>query len=194
MHSLTINNQPAASRYSGIEDFDVQPSGINICQACAHTGRTCCQGHEIYVTRGDCRRIAGHTGRVDFFEYHPCNIDAYADQADDPLWQRHVFRSDGTRRILKRHVDGDCRFLTQNGCCLPLTVRPLICRLYPHLYTAAGISGIWDSECLATRINPAAVIETEIAGVGQSEAAQWHHMLYEEIEWEDRRDENWTDL
>ena len=33
------------------------------------------------------------------------------DQDDDPTWQRHVFRADGSRRILKRRANGDCTFL-----------------------------------------------------------------------------------
>ena len=99
------------------------------CLACASQGHTCCQGHDIYVTRGDCERIRLAGGGVDFFEYRSCSHAAYADQGDDPLWQQYVFRRDGSRRVLKRRTGGDCVFLGPQGCLLPLTARPLVCRL-----------------------------------------------------------------
>jgi hypothetical protein len=70
----------------------------------------------------------------------------------------------------------------------------LICRLYPHLYTARAISGAWDDECKASRQMPSSALEKGIAGVARKEAEQWHQMLYEEIKWEESVDENWIDL
>ena len=164
------------------------------CQVCARQGRTCCQGHDIYITWGDCRRILMHTHQRDFLEYRACADAAYADQGDDPVWQQHVFRVDGTRRVLRQHTNGDCLFLTSSGCQLPLNVRPLVCRLFPHLYSAAGLADQWDLGCPAAKIDANTVITSGIAGVGGAEASCWHRTLYNEIMWEGLVDENWTDL
>lgn len=165
-----------------------------LCRECARVGRTCCQEHDIYVTWGDCRRIGIYTRRKDFFEYRTCSDLAYADQGEDPLWQQHVFRPDGTRRVLKRQANGDCLFLSPRGCQLPLTVRPLICRLFPHVYSAAGIYEGWDEECPAARVIARSALERSIAGVAQGEASRWHQLLYDEVVWEGLIDESWIDL
>lgn len=165
-----------------------------ICLACARQGHTCCQGHDIYVTLGDCRRIGYFSGTVDFFEYRGCCHADYADQEDDPLWRQHVFRGDGSRRVLKRLPDGNCIFLDSSGCCLPLAVRPLVCRLYPHLYSAGKIYGVWDDACPAARTQDRSVMEKGIAGVQRRQAEEWHRMLYTEILWEATSDENRPDL
>ena len=165
-----------------------------VCRECARVGRTCCQQHDIYVTWGDCRRIFIHTRLKAFYEYRACSDLAYADQSDDPIWQQHVFRPDGSRRVLKRQPNGDCLFLTATGCHLPLTARPLICRLFPHVYSAAGIFGSWDLECPAARATAKAAIESTIAGVAQGEAARWHQLLYDEVVWEGLIDESWLNL
>ncbi|MBR9979437.1 MAG: YkgJ family cysteine cluster protein [Desulfatitalea sp.] len=177
------------------DDAGVSPVDTSLlCRECARTGHTCCQGHDIYVTVKDCRRIEHHTRQHDFFEFRGCTDAAYADQTDDPLWRQFVFRPDGSRRVLKRHPDGDCFFLAAEGCLLPLAVRPLVCRLFPHTYSARGIDTAWDPECPAARCMPGAVIEAQIAGVASMDAAQWHLQLYRELVEEDRVDENWTDL
>lgn len=156
----------------------------SFCLSCASQGHTCCQGHDIYVTRGDCSRIEHFTGTSRFFEYRGCSIADYADQDDDPIWRQYVFCKDGSRRVLEQSADCNCLFLGAAGCALPLNTRPLVCRLYPHLYSAAGIAGRWDDECPATRSQAAPLIEQGIAGVQFQQAAQWHRMLYTEIQWE----------
>ncbi len=165
-----------------------------LCSECARAGRTCCQGHEIYVTWGDCRRIGYHTQRRDFYEYQGCDDLAYADQTEDPIWQQHVFRPDGSRRVLKRKANGDCCFLSPQGCQLPLTVRPLVCRLFPHTYSATGIFEGWDQECPAARAIAKVSLEIGIAGVAEEEAARWHQLLYDEVVWEGLVDESWINL
>lgn len=172
----------------------VENSSNFICLVCASQGHTCCQGHDIYVTLGDCRRIGSHGGAVDFYEYRGCCHADYADQGDDPLWQQHVFRSDGSRRVLKRMNNGNCIFLGPAGCGLPLAVRPLVCRLYPYLYSAGRISGAWDDECPAARTQDRSVMEKGIAGIQWRQAQLWHRMLYSEILWEADPDENRLNL
>jgi uncharacterized protein len=163
------------------------------CLECAGRGQTCCQGHEIFVTWGDCRRIIDHTRRHDFYEYRKCTNVDYADQEGDPIWRQFVFRPDGTRRVLRQTAGGDCILLTPAGCRLPLTVRPLVCRLFPHLYSAEGLFPGWDAECPAAR-SCGRDIESDIAGVAQKEAEQWHDLLYDEVLWEVLVDENWFNL
>jgi Fe-S-cluster containining protein len=165
-----------------------------LCQECASIGGTCCQRHEIYVTWGDCRRILAHHRKKDFYEYRGCDNLEYADQNDDPLWQQYVFRADGSRRVLKWQTNGDCFFLTPAGCTLPLKARPLICRLYPHVFTAAGIAPQWDGACRAAQRMSANAIEKDIAGVALDDAVRWHQLLYDEILWERSTDENWLNL
>lgn len=167
---------------------------ISLCRQCALKGHTCCQNHDIYVTQGDCRRISIHTGQNDFFEYRTCSDSAYADQDDDPVWQKHVFRPDGSRRVLKRNGRAECLFLTSAGCQLPLTVRPLVCRLFPHLYSDQGLYNQWDSECLAAQGVSENAIESGIDGVAQSEARIWHALLYKELRWEGLIDDAWIGL
>ena len=163
------------------------------CLECATQGRTCCQSHEIFVTWGDCRRILNYMQRKDFYEFRKCTNADYADQDDDPLWRQFVFRSDGTRRVLRVNAAGDCIMLTPSGCSLPLTVRPLVCRLFPHLYSAEGIAPEWDAECPAAT-SCAKGFETEIAGIAWKEAEQWHDLLYDEVLWEVLIDENWLNI
>jgi Fe-S-cluster containining protein len=164
------------------------------CLECASRGHTCCQSHEIFVTWGDCRRIFAYTQRKDFYEYRKCTNIAYADQDDDPIWQQHVFRSDGSRRVLRQNIDGDCILLTPTGCSLPLTVRPLVCRLFPHMYSAEGLDPGWDVECPAATHCRAEEVAAGIAGVEWKEAEQWHDLLYDEVLWEVLVDENWLNV
>ncbi|MDA8138921.1 MAG: YkgJ family cysteine cluster protein [Desulfobacteraceae bacterium] len=191
--SRTVAEQPCGA----VACADASASIINhsrLCQQCASIGNTCCQKHEIYVTWGDCRRILAFYRKKDFYEYRGCDNADYADQNDDPLWQQNVFRADGSRRVLKWQANGDCFFLTAAGCILPLEARPLICRLYPHIFTAAGIAAQWDTECRAAQTTGTTAIEADIAGVANSDAQRWHQLLYNEILWERSSDENWLNL
>jgi hypothetical protein len=86
-----------------------------LCVRCAGLGRTCCQGREIYVTRGDVGRIGKQTGLTGFFELAPSANPAYLDQDHDSVWRDHVFSRDGRRRILRWQSSGDCVFLGKSG-------------------------------------------------------------------------------
>ncbi len=165
-----------------------------LCLECARLGQTCCQGHDIYITRGDCLRIFNFLQHKQFYEYRACSNPAYAEQNDDLIWQKYVFRADGSRRVLRRKENGDCLLLSSSGCALPLNLRPLVCRLFPHNYSAGGISAEWDSDCPAATMTAAAVMESEIAGISQCDAVMWHQMLYNEVLWEKTGDEDWINL
>jgi Fe-S-cluster containining protein len=176
------------------KDGALVSDGGSYCLECARRGHTCCQQHDIYVTNGDCQRIHLESGSVNFFEYRGCAFESYADQGDDPVWQYHVFRPDGTRRVLKQKQNGDCLFLSQRGCALSLNSRPLICRLYPRIYSAGGLERVWDSDCPAAHGDPQALIEDGIDGVRWQEATIWHHMLYTEVTREGKENEDRIDL
>jgi Fe-S-cluster containining protein len=146
--------------------------------------KTCCQTSEIYVTRGDVARITDHTGVTDFHEPRvPANA-LYLDQDDDPTWRDHVFRRDGSRRVLKRQANGDCTFLGPHGCRLPLEVRPLVCRIYPFEYDEQGIHDELAVGCPLELLQPdqglIAALEMNI-----DDARRWHRQLYEEVRMED---------
>jgi Fe-S-cluster containining protein len=144
--------------------------------------RTCCQTAEVYTTPGDAERIAKHTGQSDFYEFAVPEDPIYAQENDDPTWVRTIFLEDGTRRVLKRRPDGDCTFLGEAGCVLPLEVRPLICRIYPYDFNA---DGLYDDEHLARGcplelIRPGETLLSEL-DMRRADAERWHKQLYEEI-------------
>lgn len=155
-----------------------------LCARCARQGRTCCQDREIYITPGDVRRIGAFTGDLQFVEWRRTDDPAYLDQDDDPEWRDHVFCSDGSRRLLKFKPDGDCLFLGPGGCRLPMTVRPLLCRLHPFTYTADQIDAEPDEGCprhlLVSGESVFEAVQTSLAL-----ARQWHRQLYEEIRADD---------
>ena len=158
-----------------------------LCVRCARRRKTCCQISEIYTTPGDVRRVAEFTGRSDFHEFRAPDNPSYADQDDDPEWRRNVFRPDGARRVLKRRPDGDCTFLGAQGCTLPLEVRPLICRIYPYDYTAAGILPELSEGCPVELLRPG---QSLIAALDMrlEDAQRWHRQLYDEIREEQHAD------
>jgi Fe-S-cluster containining protein len=152
-----------------------------LCALCALQGKTCCVETDIFVTKGDVRRIFDFTKKHDFYEFRRCATEAYRDQTDDPQWDRQVFRPDGTRRVVKRETSGRCLFLSTTGCTLPLDIRPLVCRLHPHLYNAQGFYPELAPECPIHLLSPGKLPEQTIQGFRQEEAEHWHHLLYQEI-------------
>jgi uncharacterized protein len=155
------------------------------CARHAQLGKTCCQTCEVFVTAGDRRRIeeslraSGSTVPAAFWEYRAPADARYLDQEHDPSWLRFAFRSDLTRPVLRRLPAGDCLFLGESGCCLPLFVRPLVCRLYPYTYTEQSIDGVSD-ECPREVVPPGSTI-LQVLDMRREEADVWHRQLYEEL-------------
>lgn len=154
-----------------------------LCVRCARRGKTCCQRCEIYVTPGDVERIESHTSQSDFWEYRTPENAEYSDQDDDPLWRDHVFREDGSRRVLQRHENGDCAFLGPHGCELPLHVRPLVCRIYPYDYTEEGIRMDLSHGCPLELLRPGQTL-IEALDMNARDAEAWRRQLYDEIQLE----------
>lgn len=148
------------------------------CYQCSRNGTSCCQGTQILLTTGDVVRITRFLGAFDFFTFEVPDPN-YTDPGDDPAWLTLTIRPDGRRRVLKRTADKSCIMLADNGCRLPLSLRPLICRLHPYTYTEADISGI-DPTCPMSREgNWPALLEQ--LGMAIFEACQWHRLLYCEL-------------
>ena len=129
---------------------------------------------------GDLERIAAHTGQSDFSEFLAPADPSYADQDDDPLWRDHVFRQDGTRRVLKRQANGDCTFLGSHGCKLPIEVRPLVCRLYPYDYNEQGIQPELSPGCPLELLAPQQGL-IDALDMRLDDARRWQQQLYREI-------------
>lgn len=157
------------------------PNEEFLCIRCSRHMKTCCQTSEIYVTPGDVRRIEAAVGHRDFFERRAPADPAYADQDDDPTWRDRVIAHDGTRRVLKRADDGNCTFLGSAGCVLPLETRPLTCRIYPFLYTEAGIEeGSLDGKCPRQLLRPGQGL-IDALDMRRTDAERWHSQLYTEL-------------
>jgi uncharacterized protein len=159
------------------------PDSDFLCARCARHMKTCCQTAEIYVTRGDVRRIEEHSGQTDFHEFRPPENPIYVhdDDHDDPLWRDNVFQPDGTRRVLKKQDNGDCVFLGEAGCVLPLEVRPLICRIYPYDYDASGIFTDLARGCPLEILRPGLTLIEELQ-MSRTDADRWHAQLYQELQ------------
>ncbi|MDI6798001.1 MAG: YkgJ family cysteine cluster protein [Desulfatibacillaceae bacterium] len=151
-----------------------------LCARCAKRGKTCCQWSEIYITQGDVNRILLMTGQSGFYEYRTAQNPQYLDQADDPPWREHVFRADGARRVLKRGPGGDCIFLGNKGCLLPLDCRPLVCRLYPFTYHYEGIHEELETGCPRELVESGDMLLKEL-DMNPEQARKWHQTLYAEI-------------
>lgn len=152
----------------------------SLCARCARQGKTCCQQREIYVTPGDADRIRKVIGNNDFCHFRVPEDPAYLEQDHDPEWLEHVFRPDGSRRILRRLPNGDCPFLGQAGCRLNLETRPLVCRLYPFLYSARGFEPRLEEGCPGQLI-PQGQDLLQVLGMNRAQAEVWHRQLYAEI-------------
>ena len=82
--------------------------------------------------------------------------------------------------LLKSATGADCIFLTPTGCLLPMNIRPLVCRLHPHEYTAGGVYEGFAPGC------PKDVLEAGMSpdvymDMAPTAVSGWHKMLYEEI-------------
>lgn len=154
---------------------------LHPCARCATLQRTCCQRAEILLTRGDVARIRAHGVTAAFHEYRAPADPAYTEpDPEDPDWVRWTVRPDGTRRMLARPGDA-CTFLGPTGCVLPTEVRPLVCRIYPFTYTAAGLAGEAPDYCPTTVLAPRGEPMSQVLDMTAAEAEEWRGQLYREL-------------
>jgi len=154
-----------------------------LCVRCARQSLTCCQTSQIYVSPGDARRISAHLDQPveQFAEFrYPDDPIYLTAHDDDPIWPLTVIRDDDHRRVLKRQENGDCSFLGDAGCRLPMETRPLVCRLYPYDYNEQGLKPTLASGC-PIELLPAGRSLLEELEMNEQDARRWHRMLYEEI-------------
>lgn len=154
-----------------------------LCVRCARAMETCCQSCEIYVSPGDAQRIAEYTQTTveSFAEFrYPDDPIYLTAHEDDPIWPLTVIREDHQRRVLKRRENGDCHFLGEQGCRLPLETRPLVCRLYPFDYNEQGIKPQLARGCPVELLRPGTTLLQEL-DMNIEDARRWHAQLYQEI-------------
>ena len=150
-----------------------------ICRACAELERSCCRRRDILVTAGDLERLTVYTGRPDFFEFRRPASMAYIEQDEDPNWNSYTLSADGRRRVLRHGTGGACYYLTTQGCQLPLTVRPLVCRLHPVEYTEWQITGV-ATDC-PVELLPQGEALLDHLQMETTVVEGWRAQLYEEL-------------
>lgn len=162
------------------EEFSSMSAQDHLCLRCSRHMQTCCQTAEVFVTRGDVRRIERHTGCDDFHEFRRPENPIYVPDGSDPAWQDGAFQPDGSRRVLRKQANGDCAFLGEGGCTLPGNVRPLVCRIYPYDYDANGLLEDLAPGCPLDLVRPGRGLIGEL-GMNRDEAEQWRWQLYQEL-------------
>ena len=112
---------------------------MNKCSECSKLQPTCCEYTDICVTDGDIKRISDYSGGNDFYHLMPVSEEMkhyYGDYRNVEkgldIYYKYLFDEEGKRNILKRVENNRCFFLTPDGCSLPPTAKPIICRLYPY--------------------------------------------------------------
>jgi Fe-S-cluster containining protein len=150
-----------------------------ICALCAFNGTSCCQNFQIPLTDGDVLRISTYRGNRDFLSVEP-PVPEEIEPVYDPTWLPRLLRQDHLVRVLARTPEKKCVLLTENGCCLPLEQRPLICRLHPYTYTEHGPMGI-DPSCPISK-SPDGLALLESMQMPVSRAKGWVTLLYEELQ------------
>lgn len=153
---------------------------LSLCARCAASGRTCCQDTQIFLSRGDVRRVSAETPGEEFWEHAaPADENYEPDFTFDAVWGR-IFGPDGRRRVLRHRNGGDCWFLTATGCRLSLEARPLVCRLYPFDYNETSIKGVYGHICPEPEQSNTPMLLALLA-MNRCEAENWRRMLYAEI-------------
>ena len=148
------------------------------CIACARQGQSCCRHVHIYLTCGDIDRIGRICVTDHFFHLAPLTAD-YEDGGGDPTWNPAILDTEGRRRIVRQKDNGDCYFLTENGCSLPSHARPLLCRIYPYDFRSHGLCGISSSCPVAKESQWQQILE--VSEMKENNARLWVSQLYDEI-------------
>lgn len=160
-------------------------TSLHPCARCARMQKTCCQQTEILVTEGDIARIAAHTGRSDFWSLRVPDYKGHLEEdPNDPNWRRYTVDDQNRRRMLIKQANGDCTFLGEMGCVLPLETRPLVCRIYPFAFNEDGLTGVDDCYCpsdvLLPKDQPGVTMLT-VLGMAPADGRRWRAMLYDEL-------------
>ncbi len=151
---------------------------LSYCLKCAAQNRSCCQHVHVYITQHDIDRI-NQWGETGCFSTLMSLSGDYADDSDDPGWNRLTTNQSGQRRVICQQSNGDCYFLTPVGCRLPSAIRPLLCRIYPYSFRAGQLCGI-SLDCPVS-LQPDWQQLLELTEMKRENAIQWLAQLYQEI-------------
>jgi Fe-S-cluster containining protein len=152
---------------------------MSICSECAKIQKTCCQKVDIIVTDEDILRIKEKKYNH-FHEYRTAQNEDY-EQERDPNWDSYTLQSDGKRQFLIRKANGDCFFLTAQGCRLDMESRPLFCKLYPYSYNEEDLFSIEAYHCPQNSIpDNQEFLEHEFM-LSKENATVWHKQFYQEL-------------
>lgn len=150
-----------------------------LCRRCAAEGSTCCQGRAIVLTSGDVERIQAHVPDLNFFQFRTVEPDKNC-FLYDAVWEKVFGNGENNVRIVRHDEKGNCCFLRENGCCLSMEVRPLVCRLYPYDYNNGTLKGVYGHLCPQPERDNGALL-LALLGMNRERAESWRILLYREI-------------
>ncbi|OHD12762.1 MAG: hypothetical protein A2086_07230 [Spirochaetes bacterium GWD1_27_9] len=157
---------------------------MNLCDKCSKIDKTCCQlgSGVVLLTDGDIKRIINFVGQNDFWlmeepkEYLKNRILS----SFDPNMRLYALSKDNKVQTLKHQANGDCTFLTEKGCILPMEDRPLYCRIHPYDFVEEVVTGITFVDCPVQYLDKKGDLP-DILNVKYDDAVRWVKQLYNEL-------------
>jgi uncharacterized protein len=157
---------------------------MNLCIECSKAGKTCCQlgSGVVLLTEGDIDRINKFTSKNDFwlFEEPKEYLENRIKSSFDPNMKYYALSKTGKVHTLKHKPDGNCIFLSDKGCVLPMDTRPLYCRIHPYDFVEDQVTGITFVDCPVEKLKKPGDLP-DVINVKFEEAKQWVKMLYKEL-------------
>jgi uncharacterized protein len=157
---------------------------MNLCIECSKSGKTCCQlgSGVVLITDKDIERIADFTKKNDFwlFEEPKEYLNNRIKSSFDPNMKVLALSKDGKVHTLKHKVDGNCIFLSEKGCVLPMETRPLYCRIHPYDFVEDQVVGITFVDCPVDLLKKPGDLP-DVINVKYDDAKRWVKMLYQEL-------------
>lgn len=141
-------------------------------------GGSCCLNRQIILTTGDIERISQFVGTREFYTMEAPE-SWYLEPSYDPDWLPLVMKPGNVLRVLKRNREKNCEMLTDKGCRLPFSIRPLICQLHPYMHTEKGILGVDESCPISKEKESNAILEQ--LDMPLVKAREWQKKLYLEL-------------
>jgi Fe-S-cluster containining protein len=163
---------------------------MNLCLECSKLDKTCCQlgsgvvlltdqdinRIELFVNENKDLQIKNFWLNEEPKEYLSNRIKS----SFDPNMKKYALSLDGKVQTLKHKSNGDCIFLSDKGCVLPMETRPLYCRIHPYDFVEEEIVGITFVDCPVHLLKKRGDLPDEI-NVKYDDADRWTKMLYKEL-------------
>ncbi len=164
------------------------PLEPDICGRCAAAGPTCCElspGEEelcFPVSESERHRIADHLGLDRGMFVAQGNTGAFRANMYRlfPRERRVVdalFPENGSHLRLAVTPAGRCVFLRASGCCLPRSVRPYYCRLFPFWVAGGRVTAFAAAGCLVRRLGRTVPAMLALLDCTEAEARDLHGRL-----------------